>query len=301
MTDTSPQQNTLYISCSDKGGVGKSEVCLLTITALDRAGIDFDYGEIDEIRRLSMVLDEKKTPLVSLKTSPKIDDQMRSQEDYIEFFNPVAALFSSPVSVLDLGGGVSTKFIEWAKISDLPEVLEDLDVRPCFMAIATPDALSFMAAVSTLRTTNLLFRDRADYVLVLNDILGAGFEIINDSPSMKKELDNLKETMGVRIIQIPHLKANKIITYARAYHYSAYEAWGMGTQVLNALKSGDDISTDNTLNAFIQGIGAGEKSRPELRLFLSQQLKTIGQWITQSQRAIADGLMLSRHQEGRDG
>lgn len=294
-SNTPHPKNTLYISCSDKGGVGKSEICLLAITAMDRADIDFEYGEIDEVRKLSLVLGEKKPPAVSLKTSPKMDDKMRSQEDYIEFFNPVAELFMHPVSVLDLGGGVSTKFMEWAKASDLPEVIQDLDVRPVFMAIATPDALSFMSAVSTLRANNLLFRQSADYVLVLNDISGAGFQVITESPSMSKEIKNLQETMGVRIIHIPHLPSNKVMTYARAYHLSAYEAWGIGTEVLNALRLGEDFTRNNSLNAFVDGVGATSKSRPEMRLFLSQQMKSIGTWITEAQASIYDGLNLSRH------
>ena len=99
--------NKLFITQNTKGGVGKTEVATLLTTILDEAKMDWEYGEIDEFRKLGIWLSEKKQPLVSIKPAPDMSKELKSIEDYKRFFNPVLELLEHQVSVLDLGGSVS--------------------------------------------------------------------------------------------------------------------------------------------------------------------------------------------------
>ena len=88
---TNASSKRMYVFGNLKGGTGKTECALSLITALDRLVIDFEYGEVDEVRRLSAVMGDKKKPLVSLQTVPK-EISGFATEQLQELMNPLVRL-----------------------------------------------------------------------------------------------------------------------------------------------------------------------------------------------------------------
>lgn len=282
-------QNKLYIFGSLRGGCGKTECSLSAITALDSQGIDVDFGEIDEVRRLSEILTTKEA-MVAIKSSPSLVSHM-TNESMIEFFNPVAALLDVPHAVLDLGANVSDRLIEWGEMSDLPEMAEDSDCKISFFGVSTTDGTSFSSAVRFLKQSYNLMGDAADYVLIVNDIAGVPNFDVETNPVTADEIKEMRKIMKLGIIYMPHCPPTKAVNFARTSRQSIYEIYAQLMEVKTILARKGDPMEIKKLKTFLDELGLADlQTHAEKRLFINQQTKHVANWIKAAHGAILAGL-----------
>lgn len=282
-------QKRMYIFGNLKGGVGKSECALSLITALDSLGVDYDYGEIDEVRRLSAILGDKKEPKVSLRTSPDVVSGF-AQEHLEQFMNPVVSLVESQVSVLDLGANVSGKFLEWADNSGLIFEAELANTRITFVSVTTHDSTSITPASLFIQKAFSIFKDKADYVLLYNDIAG-GADGSRDAAEENK-LNAINQKSSFKTVSIRNCPPTKSVLFSRGKGLSIYEVHDMIDSVKNLLVQNTDIS-ETKFNKFVEAIDLeAHKTAPEKRLYLNQQLMHIRKWIADTHNELISELDL---------
>ena len=286
----------LFVFGNLKGGTGKTECALTLITALDGLGVDVEYGEVDEVRRLSEVLSEKKAPLVSLKTAPE-EVSGFAIEQLQELMNPLVRLVEQDVSVLDLGANIPDRFIEWAESSMLKDVADMEGTRLTFVSVTTSDGNSIYPGLKFIRQAWDLFGNDADYAIISNDISGGGNIDLRTNSVTADEIAEIEGYIkNLATINIPNCPPTKSISFARNSFISIYELLEMIEKTREKVIAGENIDVPFTraidLNA--------HPSKAEKKLYLNQQLIHVKKWIKAAHEAMIEGLDLETLKEARE-
>ncbi|WP_248886322.1 hypothetical protein [Acidithiobacillus acidisediminis] len=176
---------SIHFIGGEKGGVGKS----LMARVLAQYFIDHS------IPFLAFDTDRSHGALLRFYrdyTSPIVVDQYESLDSILE---AASADYDQRILV-DFAAQTQSALVRWMEESDVLEVIEELGLNLQYWHVMD----SGQDSVDLLRKLLDRFADRLRYVLVLNQIRGEEFQILEQSGQKQRALD-----MGAKIISLKHL------------------------------------------------------------------------------------------------
>lgn len=177
--------SNMHFIGGEKGGVGKSLMARVLAQYFIDHGMPF----------LGFDTDRSHGALLRFYrdyTSPVVIDQYESLDSILE---AASADYEQRILV-DLAAQTQSALIRWMEESDVLEVIEELGLSLRYWHVMD----SGRDSVDLLRKLLDRFEDRLHYVLVLNQIRGEDFRILEQSSQKQRA-----QEMGAEVIQLKHL------------------------------------------------------------------------------------------------
>lgn len=222
---------------TDKGGTGKSLTALMLVELARRHGVRgrITVVEADHERKLSKFLESRGDKVdVTLSASAGLEEASKDRTALESHFDPIYEARVSGHTITDTGANVASALAEWERLSDVPDAMVDAGVRKTFVVPVTPDGVAIEAGYKTIRTAVELYGDAADYVLLLNDINGDGFDAYRRGQAFK-ELAKLEAAVGLKIIELPFSSSRLVQDYGNLAYLSPMDVYEQADMIAEKL------------------------------------------------------------------
>lgn len=230
-----PSQKICTLIGSNKGGIGKSFIATLYISAhgqvrqsLLKAGEAVDpllVIEIDNEAKLHATMKERVN--FSLRAAPDLSSISRDRRAMERYFNPVFQWWCVGDSLTDLGANVTTPIFDWMRTTAVPELAAERNIHFRFLAVAIPDAQSLRSARQAVETVVDTLGSQVTPVLVFNDMWGidhsSGFTPYQDNPDLL-ELETFRREGRMLRVDVPFCDS-QLMEYGRAHNLSVLDVW----------------------------------------------------------------------------
>ena len=219
---------------SDKGGVGKSLVAQIIVTAFDsafeksqqakvtdeRVSQRLKVIEVDNQRRLSTLLGDRVD--LALDAAPRIEDQARDPGAGENFLNKVYDAWLSGPSLTDLGANVTTTLLDWAKHLEIADYAREDGIAFRLVTVLTPDDQALKSAFEALKRARSSLGADTELFMCFNDTVGRGGYEFFDNNDLLKQLRKLAEARGIHMMNLPYCQS-QVMEYGRAYGFTIKE------------------------------------------------------------------------------
>lgn len=231
---------------SDKGGVGKSLVAQLVVTAYDAAYDDamshksvdervvqrLKVVEVDNQRRLSATLGSRVD--LAMDAGPQIDDFARDPSIGENYYNRIYDAWNSGPSLTDFGANVTTSILNWARHFRISEMAAEDGVFFRFVSVVSPDDQALRSAFQAMKEARQALGARTELFLCFNDTLGqSGFEFFEGGDQLQKVRD-LAASHSVKVMNIPFCDS-KLMEWSRAHGYTIKEMIHLSDQIVQQM------------------------------------------------------------------
>ncbi len=228
---------------SDKGGVGKSLVAQLVITAYDSA---YDLGvstkvvdertlkrlkviEVDNQRRLSTILDNRVD--LALDAAPTVSDMSRDTDAGQNYYNKIYEPWREGPSLTDLGANVTTALLDWAKHFEIAKLALEDNILFRLVTVLTPDSQALRSAFEALRKAREALGERTELFMCFNDTVGrSGYDFYEGS-DLLGQMRRLADAHRITVINIPYCDS-MLMEWGRAHGYTVREMIVMTKEIV---------------------------------------------------------------------
>lgn len=189
------------VVCSDKGGVGKSEIAALLVAGRDRLGGRPAVIEIDHQMKLKSVLGDRVN--LSIRAGADLSATSRDRHAAQAHYDGIYDLWSAGETITDLGANVTTPFFEWVRNGDIASLTAEDGIRMRFAVVTSPDAQALRAAYTALEQAITCFPN-SELFLVENDLAGvSGFKPYKNTVPMR-QIEMLQGVVNLTRLSIPY-------------------------------------------------------------------------------------------------
>lgn len=217
---------------SDKGGVGKSMISQIFALVYDHGKIPLRVIEIDNQKKLSSSLGEKRINL-SMTAAPDLQEVSRRRHLAESFYNPVYLEWQKGDSITDLGANVTTSLMSWVKHCQILELAAEDSLGFQFIACASPDEQAIKSALNALKEAKETFGSLGRYCLLLNDLGGSCGFVPYATNEAYQTLLSMRDKKEIIIIDVPYCDSI-LLEQSRAMNMNLVDAVNRADEVAAA-------------------------------------------------------------------
>ena len=152
-----------------KGGVGKSVLAMVLAWQYEAAGRPLRLIDIDDKAKLAEFMGHDR--VLSLRVGASAEELRANPALAYSYWDQLAAELIEGDTAVDLGANMDRALLDWARKSDLDQVLEESGVSMDIYVPVTADPLAVAGGIQVLEAAEQVF-PHARRVLVLNKAAG---------------------------------------------------------------------------------------------------------------------------------